>query len=391
MSYNKEIKAIKLLQDRSNEIEKRHNSISNDIDEIKLALDILDSDDLDDDDIDALNRLDEQKTHHREVKDSTASKILEHADRTYGKLGITDILTAQDLAETEDRISQYVLDFNKRYSLDNWDYAIAGSCGLFAALLDWLCVKAPLKPTTAFETEVDGIFNKAVQTAFNKILPPELSHKLSVENTIGAPDASTVRMLVDPPDKALNPYNHRLRALSHDPVLGLFFGVRDMINGTCTAVIDGKIVTLKGKAGPTDGSIIDLIVRMFKHLLSDVNAPSAAGNRGMGLPAPFMGLLRMFTFPVGDSTFDKQIEWMFVNGYDFRQFVAVSIPCVIMEVLMRCFYVAKQMHEYDASFGESLLDTIPFKLNPRFRIMLTIAYGTLTAINAGKLTFIKIY
>lgn len=63
----------------------------------------------------------------------------------------------------------------------------------------------------------------------------------------------------------------------------------------------------------------------------------------MGLPAPFMGLLRMLEDPVGSSNFGKQIEYMYVNGYDFRQFIVTSIPMSIMEVLMRVFYVAKQV------------------------------------------------
>lgn len=76
--------------------------------------------------------------------------------------------------------------------------------------------------------------------------------------------------------------------------------------------------------------------------------PPATAIEGMGLPAPFMGLLRMLEgIPVGDSNFGKQIEWMYVNGYDFRQFAATSIPMLIMEVLLRVFYVGKQVVKYD--------------------------------------------
>jgi hypothetical protein len=125
-------------------------------------------------------------------------------------------------------------------------------------------------------------------------------------------------------------------------------------------------------------------------ILSDVNAPSANGNRGMGLPAPFMGILRMFEgIPVGDSNFGKQIEWMYVNGYDFRQFVVSSVPMAIMEVLLRAFYTIKQIKLYGAPFGESMLDTMPMKINPRFRIMLALSYGTSSAVNAGKVYVTK--
>ncbi|MDF3680301.1 hypothetical protein P3S38_25215, partial [Enterobacter hormaechei] len=89
--------------------------------------------------------------------------------------------------------------------------------------------------------------------------------------------------------------------------------------------------------------------------------------------------------PVGSSNFGKQIEYMYVNGYDFRQFIVTSIPMSIMEVLMRVFYVAKQVSLGKGAFGETLLDTMPLRLNPRFRMMLALGYGTSSAVNAGKM------
>ena len=40
---------------------------------------------------------------------------------------------------------------------------------------------------------------------------------------------------------------------------------------------------------------------------------------------------------------------------------------------------------YNAPFGETIMDTMPGRLNPRFRIMLALAYGTSSAVNAGKM------
>jgi hypothetical protein len=158
-----------------------------------------------------------------------------------------------------------------------------------------------------------------------------------------------------------------------------------MMHGTCTVVQDGGITSYPTTKVPADGNVFQLLGRMLGHLLSDVNAPSAKGNRGMGLPAPLMGVLRMFEgIPLGDSNFGKQIEWMYVNGYDFRQFVVTSIPMAIMEVVLRALYVVKQMKLYGAGFGETLCDTMPLRMNPRFRIMLALAYGTSSCVNAGK-------
>ena len=392
--YQKDLKAIKLLQERSSEISIAHESINTDLDSIKAALSgLIDNEE-------ELNSPDFIKNKERHLEsmsqpsqlvESSLEHIYNAAENAFkDRVLLSDVLTVQDSVEVSNKINLRVKIFNDRYGLDGWDYAIAGSCGLFAAMLDILFVKAPPKPTVKWEKEVDGVFNKWVQQAFNKILPPDLSEALSKANPIGAPDSSTIADLVGAPPKSINPKNHRLKSLAHDPILGFIFGVMDMLNGTCTIVVNGTIKSIPSTKPATEGSIFQLLGRMLGHLLSDVNAPSANGNRGMGLPAPFMGILRMFEgIPVGDSNFGKQIEWMYVNGYDFRQFVVTSIPMAIMEVMLRAFYVIKQMKLYNRSFGESLVDTMPLKMNPRFRIMLALAYGTSSSVNAGKVYITK--
>ncbi len=407
MPYEREMKGIKLLQDRASSIEMMHDQISSELCDLKKALMGLEGVD---GVLESEKYIQLKKEAHEVLRQATPlshtslAAIYAEAENCYQKpVGLADILGIEGFAEAKKRVSKHVLNFNHHYGLDGWDYAIAGGCGLFAAMLDLLCVSPPLKPTVAFSQRVDGIFNQFVQQVFNKLIPPDLSKALSAANPIGAPDSSTIFDLIEAPDKALNPTNHRLRSLAHDPILGIIIGIWDMRHNTCTIVVDGKILSIpstKDKMWPripsnaqvfssainSQPSIFQLIGRMFGHLLSDVNAPSGNGNRGMGLPAPFMALLRMLeNIPVGDSSFGKQIEWMYVNGYDFRQFTATSMPMLIMEVLMRVFYVGKQMKKYGATFGETLCDTMPTRINPRFRMMLALAYGTSSAVNAGKM------
>jgi len=390
MPFEKEMKGVKLLQERTVSVEGMHEEIDADLGDLRQALLSVDG---------AASIV--QSEEYARLKQSaydamgqekplvltSLTEIHAEAEARYGDpIGLADILSIEDFAEAEKRVDRRVLDFNRRYGLDGWDYAIAGSCGLFAAMLDLLCVKAPLKPTAAWSQQVDGIFNKTVQKAFNKLLPPDVCTALSKVYPIGGPDSSVISHLIDAPAKALNPYNHRLRSLAHDPILGFIFGVWDMLHNTCTTVVNGEILSIPSTKEAVGGNVFQLLGQMLGHLLSDVNAPSQKGNRGMGLPAPFMGLLRMFEgIPVGDSDFGKQIEWMYVKGYDFRQFAATSVPMAIMEVLLRAFYVGKQMKLYGASFGETMLDTVPGRLNPRFRAMLALAYGTSSAVNAGKM------
>lgn len=387
--YSQETKAIKLLQDRTGLIDNAHSQIDGDLRSLREQLASLGAGEIQHEAGFAemvQTNLDSMSDAHP-LQSVELSSIFDEAESKYDDaLSFRDILSIQDRVTAENKLDKHIMDFNHRYGLDGWDYAIAGSCGLFAAMLDILCVKAPPKPTVKWSNEVDGIFNQFVQKAFNKILPSDLSNALSNSCPIGAPDSSVMTDLLGAPAKALNPINHRLRSLSHDPILSFIFGVLDMLNGTCTVITDGVISSFPSTKGTTGGNIFQLLGRMFGHLLSDVNAPSANSNRGMGLPAPFMGLLRMLEgIPVGDSNFGRQIEWMYVRGYDYRQFIVSSVPMAIMEVMLRVFYVVKQMKLHSVSFGDTLLDTMPMRMNPRFRMMLALSYGTCSCINAGKM------
>ena len=383
------IKAIKLLQQRAHAIENIHEDIHDEIGEIKTKLTEIGHVDK------ATASFAESKQVHisamsqqKGISNVDLEDIVRESEMVFPQeLRLHDILTSADWASTDKRIKAHIDNFNHKYALDKWDYAIAGGCGLFAAMLDLLFVRAPAKPTTTKWTEkIDGVFNRAVQDAFNRLLPPEVSEVLGKSNTIGSADVSTTGQLIGAPPRTLNPINHRLRSLAHDPVLGFLFGVLDMVRGTCTVVgpTGLRIFATTGES-MMDG-LFPRLGRMFGHLLSDVNAPSIKGNRGMGLPAPFMGLLRMIgsSLPIGESDLGKQVEYMYVRGYDFRHFIATSIPLLIMEAMMRAFYAAKQSKIGAMRLGEALIDTMPMRMNPRFRIMLAIAYGTVAAVNGGK-------
>lgn len=384
--YQDELSALALLKERSQAIETSHAEIATDIQLIQaqlLALAGTLESTCDDVNI-VVPPTHVDIPHACEV--SSLDEIFAQARQHFPNAQIQDVLDQSDYDAIDERLASRAEAFNAKYNLDKWDYAIAGCSGLLGGVLDLLFVRPPPKPGTKWDVPVDGTFNKWVQDALNKWLPPDLSKKLGDACKIGAPDSSVWTDLVGAPDKVLNPINHRLRSLAHDPVLGFFYGVYDMIHGTCTVVVNGEVRQIPSTKGPTEGNLFQLLGRMFGHLLSDVNAPSAKGNRGMGLPAPFMGLLRMFEHVnINGVSIGKQVEWMYVKGYDFRQFLVTSIPAAIMEVIMRVFYVVKQVTVNGATFTDALMDTLPGRMNPRFRIMLALAYAASTAVNAGRM------
>ena len=381
------LEALKLLSDRVDALESKHNEIYSNLQEIKERIEAGQGSKTTSESFEESKRAHlERMSARTPLAESDVDKLYREAETAFpGGMTADDLLTAEDRVTMDARIDRHIDDFNKRFGLDRWDYAIAGACGLMGAMFDLLCVASPPKPTKAWSEKVDGIFNRGVQQAFNKMLPPEVSAALAEANKIGSADASTIDQLVGAPPRSLNPLNHRLRTLSHDPILGFLFGVLDMMRGTCTVVGNDGIKILEGTEGPAWPGVFASLGRMFGHLASDVNAPSAMGNRGMGLPAPFMGILRMFNgIPVGKSDLGKQVEYMYVKGYDFRQIVTTSIPALIMEVVMRVCYAAKQIKLANEPLGQALVETLPTRMNPRFRMMLAIGYGCMSGVNAGR-------
>ena len=375
--FGKQIKAVKYIQDMAEETQNAHDDIGRGIDELKRKLMSLGA--FDEGEYQSALEHERSVTPERvPLERKTFEEISREAEQSIKRtVTINDILTEDDIKEVDSRVAQHIEEFNREYSLDGWDYAIAGTCGLVAGMLDFMCVKSPVRSTSAkFDTPLDGVFNRSVQSAFNKILPPDLSHELSESFKIGSADTSMKGRLLSYSGK-LSPYNHRLKELSHDPVLGFIFGVYDMMNNSCTIIENGKITSYNSvHANDFNENVFYALGRMCGHLASDVNAPSAAGNRGMGLPAPFMGLLTMLR---------GVIEYMYLNGYDMRQFVVSSVPVAIMEVLLRACWVIKGVNLEGKTLWTALSQTAPGNMHKKFRMITAASYGVLCAMNAGKI------
>lgn len=150
------------------------------------------------------------------------------------------------------------------------------------------------------------------------------------------------------------------------------------------------IMKLLNSDAPTMTEGLSALLGSGAGTVGSLAALAGTGNRGMGLPAPFMGILRMFdNINIGDINIGKTVEYIYVKGNDFRQFVVTSIPVAIMEVLLRVFYIVKQMNVYNVNFQDAFVETIPLNLNPKFRMMLALSYGTFAGVNAGKVYVTK--
>ena len=155
------LKALKLLGDRAVALEIEHDEIDSDLQAIKARVKAVRGSET------TSESFAESKLAHLErmsvgtpLAESDVDELYREAETAFpGGITAGDLLSATDRTTVDARIARYVDDFNARFGLDRWDYAIAGSCGLMGAMFDLLCVAAPPKPTTEWSKRVDGIFN----------------------------------------------------------------------------------------------------------------------------------------------------------------------------------------------------------------------------------------
>ena len=208
MEEQRDLKALKLLGDRAEALETEHAGIGSDLQAIKARVKARQRTET------TPESLAESKQAHLErmstrtpLPDSDVDELYREAEAAFpGEMTARDLLTATDRRTVDARVERHVDDFNARFGLDRWDYAIAGASGLVGAMFDLLCVAAPAAPKTAWSEKVDGIFNQAVQQAFNALLPPEVSAALGEANKIGSADASTIRPTGGSPARLAEPH-----------------------------------------------------------------------------------------------------------------------------------------------------------------------------------------
>lgn len=275
-------------------------------------------------------------------------------------------------------------DYNSIHKLDKIDISICAAAGILGAVIDILLVGIPQKTTEGLK---GGPLSNYVRDWFNKRFPEEEMEKLANSKiskvSFDAQDNRHTTEYVT----GLSAYYHRLLSLGHDPILGLIFGVYDILTGKMTTIDkSGKIVSqvMENYTDRKESDIFVAIAKQIIHFKSDITT-------SMGLPAPLMALFNLLQFgSIGEEeqTIAEIVQGMYYEGYDFIHFCSMSIPTMIIEVIIRLGYGIKRIKE-----GNSVKDSIPFSLNrekhPKLSTMLFIGHSAATTINAGKVYFTK--
>lgn len=294
------------------------------------------------------------------------------------------LFTLEELKANELAIKCMNDDFNQVHKLDKFDITISAAAGILGAVVDILLVGIPQKTPERLK---GGPLSNYVRDWFDKKFPEEEMEKLAHSKVSKVPfDAQDNRNTTEYVT-GLSAYYHRLLSLGHDPLLGLIFGVHDIMTGKMTTIDEtGKIVSqvMENYADRTESDIFAAIAKQIIHFKSDITT-------SMGLPAPLMGLFNLLQFgSIGEAeqSVAEIVQGMYYEGYDFIHFCSMSIPTMIVEVVVRLGYAFKRIKE-----GHSAKESIPFSLNrekhPKLSTMLFIGHSAAATANAGKVYFTK--
>ncbi len=308
------------------------------------------------------------------------------------------LMTKSQRIELQKRIEK---DFTfKNANCDRYDYMIAGSCGVIGGLIDVFFVGAPgssklgklsdeqaNKITEKFAEIVGWDRSASIEKGGNTTASAigYLERKFKVNYDQSTTHATNGRV------KNLSLKNHHLKSLGHSPdLVGLFFSILNQLTSTSTFINNGKIITVDTETFELRGSnfiskVICGFANWFGHIMSDWSGSSGTvgqGGRGSGVPIPFYDLLQLMNF--GEFGQHRQsvatiTTKVFENGYDARHGMAMAVPVITTELLIRFMFTIKSFYYHRKEWK----DSIPDGNIPELRRMLLVGHGVLCLIDGA--------
>lgn len=295
----------------------------------------------------------------------------------------------------EDLIEKKDGELLQKHACDSSDYLIAVACGAVSGLVDIFLVGAPSQSVIGkwTDAQVDEAVKKFAEKSGWSPRPGkegnvasaigylERQYKVNYDQRYSADVGGAFNMSTK---------NHHIKSLSHSPdIIGLFFSVLNQFTSTSSFVSGGKLVTIKTESFELQGNnlvskVFCGIVNWFGHIMSDVAGSSGSrGNigRGSGVAIPFFELFQFCNFGKFNIGQDKQdlatlAVRAFQEGYDARFGIAMSLPVLLCELLVRFIWMIKQRFY----FKKPLKECIPTQSHTDLRIMLLFGHGTLCLI-----------
>lgn len=295
------------------------------------------------------------------------------------EITFADVLSPAEVAAALGNVSRWNEEFAGLSRLAPFDYAVAGVAGLFAGLADILLVQVPRHPGFLGNAPAEGGWlSNVIKDWSGEILPQDTIRALERNYPVPYDPSTSQRLNIKV--EGLGPRTHRMSSLGHDILLAPIFGVRDILAGGFTAIgSDGRLVIQEVDGWEPSQHGVELFVKIVEafqtvagHLLSDFATKA-------GLPPPLFGLLQFLqTGGIGKYNISDIARGMYRSGYDFRHFLAGSVPVMIVEVIVRTAWTVRELSE-----GKSLMEAVPVG-DRRLQSGLFLSHTVATAINAGK-------
>ena len=270
---------------------------------------------------------------------------------------------------------------------DRWDYGAVTLAVLTGALLDYFLVATP-GATFRGEPQRGSPLTAWMREQSKRLAPITGSEPIErnafqrwvAELTTAAERWAKVPYDLVDPKKGLTPNVHRSSSLGHDPVLGLVFGVKDIMCGTCTFIdaSGGWQVVGPLDQGKETG-LLEALATVIVHGFSDVFTAK-------GLPPPFLSVLQSvtadsgFTLKKGGApvSVNNVVRYMYANGYDLRHSATMTISPAVAETIVRTYDAIRTPRD-GRDVGKS---DIRAKL--KLSTMLALTHGLLASSNILK-------
>lgn len=291
---------------------------------------------------------------------------------------------------------------------DKYDYLIASFCGVAAGFIDSFFVGMPTesklgnwtdaKVDSLVESFAEGVWSADIKNGAKFKKPTGIEGAIGyLERRYGINyDARyTSDLHISDNTFNMNTRNHHLKSLGHCPdLIGLFFSVLDQFTGMNSFISDGRILRVQPKGDSFQLMGGNFFAKLFSgfcnwlgHLISDIAGSSgtrdyAKSGRGSGIPVPFYEMLQLCDFGSfmvnGDKkTIAELSVKVFESGYDARHGLAMAIPVVLNEIMIRLLWGLKSHYYHKNAWSDSM----PFGNKPELRRMLLVGHGSLCIID----------
>lgn len=301
------------------------------------------------------------------------------------------LYSSDEIKSAQDKIDELNRKFEElnRVKCDKYDYLISGTVGVLTGLIDVFFVRAPGK----------GFIGRKVDEGTNEIVMKIAGIAGWDRKKAESRNSDTLRSAIGFLEKRfkvnydqqyglknLSTKNHHLKSLAHSPSpIGLLFSLISQFTGESIFIINGNVEIVQSQPMLQGKNFVERVVlgfvNWFMHLVSDVAGSSGAKGRGSGIPIPFYELLLLLhPIKIKNCGVDKIATMVFEQGYDFRHGIAMSVPVVINELLVRFFWALRAHIEKERDLGEIFSD---MKNSRELQRMLLTSYGCFCLVDLG--------